>query len=210
MDILILALISVFILYRLYSLLGQKHDIEKEEFEAKVLAELRKIHESEFKPKPKSLIPLDLPNDLVAVLSEVSSRDENFDYEEFLNNVKIVFEIVVKAYANNDKATLKPLLVDRLYSDFVREMDALYNSSKRLYVTIVKLDSPQIISGIIEDDIVSLTIKFISKQIIVIKDENGKIISGSISREEDVTDIWVFSRYLKSTDLGWKLLKVIE
>ncbi len=50
-----------------------------------------------------------------------------------------------------------------------------------------------------------MTVKFVSQQINVTKDQEGRIIDGDPSEVANITDIWTFARPVKSRDPNWVL-----
>jgi predicted lipid-binding transport protein (Tim44 family) len=54
--------------------------------------------------------------------------------------------------------------------------------------------------------IAEITVRFASDMIIVTRDAQGAIVSGSPSSPREVVDLWTFSRNLKSSDPNWLLI----
>ena len=52
-----------------------------------------------------------------------------------------------------------------------------------------------------------ITIKFVSQQSTVIRDEHGEVVDGDPKEIVRVTDIWTFSRNTRSTDPNWALVE---
>ncbi len=51
-----------------------------------------------------------------------------------------------------------------------------------------------------------LTIKFVSEQINVTRDEQGEAVDGDASHVATVTDIWTFARNTRSRNPNWTLV----
>ena len=51
-----------------------------------------------------------------------------------------------------------------------------------------------------------VTVKFVSQQINVTKDQEGRIVDGDPSEVANITDIWTFARQVKSRDPNWVLI----
>ena len=118
-----------------------------------------------------------------------------------------MFEKIVKAFSEHDKESLKFLLSEDVYNDFDAEIERRISSGQRHEVTIVSVNPGEIVSATSENGIASVSIKFISEQILLIKDVNTKeLLSGNPSKIVRVEDIWTFSKVIKSKDNIWKLV----
>ena len=51
-----------------------------------------------------------------------------------------------------------------------------------------------------------MTIKFVTDQVNVTRDENGDVVDGNPNEIITVTDIWTFSRDTRSRDPNWFLV----
>ena len=115
-DIIIFAVIAVFIIYRLRSVLGKRTGFQKN------------INQQEFVKKETTPDELKIPQlkeneqKLEAVYKKVSS----FNHKEFLEGAKKAFEIIISAYNKGDKKTLKSLVAKDVYNAF--ETCLLYTS----------------------------------------------------------------------------------
>ena len=58
----------------------------------------------------------------------------------------------------------------------------------------------------LEGKTAQITVKFISEMISATHDSDGEIIDGDLSKVQDVTDVWTFSREVDSENLNWKLI----
>ena len=51
-----------------------------------------------------------------------------------------------------------------------------------------------------------VTVKYVSEQINVTRDAEGKVVEGNPDRIAEATDIWTFSRNTRSDDPNWILV----
>ena len=56
----------------------------------------------------------------------------------------------------------------------------------------------------IQDDVASIKLEIVSEQIIIGRDKDKKIVSGSANKILQISDIWTFSKQIKSGNL-WQL-----
>jgi len=189
-DIILLAMIAGFIFLRLRGILGKRTG-----FEGKAPSQFEKVlnkvqTENKFKPK------------------------ENFDDEaqkEFIKGAKIAYETIITDFSDNDNKLIasKPLLSKRIHDQF--EV-ALKERSKRGHyaeITFIGVNSAKIKDHKKIDEILNVTVDFVSEVITCIKDKDKKIISGDPEKIKKIYDTWVFSRDTRSKNPNWQLVDTL-
>ena len=189
-DIIIFAVIAVFIIYRLRSVLGKRTG-----FEGKAPKQFDRIlKEAVIKQTPK--------------IKE--TFDEN-DQKEFLKGAKIAYETIITDFSDNDNkiTTSKPLLNNEIYNQF---SEALKERSARGHyaeITFIGINSAIIKEHKKLDKILTVTVEFIAEVITCIKDKDKKIISGDPEKIKKIYDTWVFSRDTTSVNPNWQLVNTL-
>lgn len=182
-DIIIFAVIAVFIIYRLKNVLGKRTGFQKkatgQQFEKK------EIKQKEFK------IPQLKQNELK--LEEVYKKTSSFDHKAFLEGAKKAFEIIITAFNKGDKNTLKNLVSKDVYQAFESAINKGSNNPNSEFYSLV-------INGIddakVENGKIIISINFISEQIINENEEN--IVKNN--------DTWVFEKLESSNEPTWTLI----
>ena len=64
-----------------------------------------------------------------------------------------------------------------------------------------------VIEAEIDDRQAAVTVKFVSEQVNVTCDTEGRVIVGDPNQVTDVTDIWTFARSVRSRTPNWKLIE---
>ncbi len=105
-DILIFAGVAIFLIYRLRSVLGKRTGYQKN---TTVTNQSPKPTENE-----KKEIPSLKDNEIK--LSLAYENLDNFDHKSFLDGAKNAFEIIITAFNQGDKKTLKPLVSKNVYN----------------------------------------------------------------------------------------------
>ena len=200
MDILILALIAGFILFRLYKVLGQDVGIK--------LSQQPPAADDGKPPAQKTAFKEKYNDDVRGQLVEVEKIDPHFSQDEFLEGAAKAFEMILGAVNTGDKETLKALLSPKLFTQFDKLIDAREKKNQTWDNTLVRIKSAKIDDVEIKDDsMVFITVKIVSDQILVTKDAKGKIIEGDPDQIEVLTDVVTFSRDATSNDPNWMLVK---
>lgn len=209
-DILILMLVAGFIFYKLYSVFGQHSDVSAPK-DKNIDFGFNKIKEvenpQEFDSEPNLLLINDKLRDVLKLIKET---DSSFSYNKFLKNAEKAFELIINAYAQGDKEFLKNMLTKEVYQSFSENIDINKENNQQLSTTIVSINNCQLIDASLENHIAKMTIKYSSEQINLVKDQLGNITSGNPSQVNNIEDIWVFKRNLKSSDPTWLLCETLS
>ena len=215
-DIIILALIAGFIALRLRNTLGKdvghrpdstqlRRQMGKELEERVVTLPTAKAKAEEEKPKKDKAFDK-LENDLQDKITLIKKADPSFNVSEFFEGAKGAFEWVMKAYNDGDKSTLKQLLSKEVYTEFEEAMVDRMSSPARAHTTLVAIDEVTLMDAEIKGSKTQITIKYITDQIHVVKNEAEEVISGEASKVISVEDEWVFERSVKSRDPNWTII----
>ena len=216
-DILILAMIAIFIINRLKNVLGKKtgneHDIVEKYSRGKTnFKESPPDQISKSNQNQKTVNDVFFHNDpkINSDLREIYNQDENFDSKEFLDGSKKAFEFIIKNYSEEKLEPLKKLLSSFIYKDFKSQIDARVKKSQNLDITIIGIKSAEIVNASLKSNIALICVKFSSEQVQVIKDLEGKIVEGDNNQILSIDEKWSFSKNLKSKDPNWTLEKIEE
>ena len=189
-DIILLAMIAGFIFLRLRGILGKR---------------------TGFEGKPPSQFEEVLNN--IQKDNKVAKKDK-FDeqaQQEFLKGAKIAYETIITDFSDNDNklTTSKPLLSKKIFNQL---NEALKERSKRGHfaeITFIGVNSAEIKEHKKVNDILKVTVDFVSEIITCIKDKEKKIISGDAEKIKKIYDTWVFSRDTKSINPNWQLVDIL-
>jgi predicted lipid-binding transport protein (Tim44 family) len=208
-DIILFALVAVFLVLRLRAVLGRRTGHERrrpplirqaEPTGEKVVAFGRR---NETAPPPPITRP---PADAVAAgLNRIRGVDPNFDPVEFLNGARVAFEMIVGAFAAGDKAQLRPLLADEVYTPFVAAIDERNAARETLETRIVQLKRLDIVEAELAGHIARVTVTFVSEQINLLRAHDGSVVDGDPDHPIEKTDFWTFARDTRSPDPNWML-----
>ena len=147
------------------------------------------------------------PGSAAAVgLDAVLAQDPAFDPKHFLTGARAAYEMIVTAYAQDDRRSLKNLLSKEVYDGFesaIKEREARGEKAETRFVSIDKAD---LVGAELKSKTAQVTVRFVSQLVSVTRDRDGNVIDGSPDKVTDVTDVWTFARDLSSRDPNWKLV----
>jgi predicted lipid-binding transport protein (Tim44 family) len=139
-------------------------------------------------------------------LDAIVAADKGFDPRHFLTGARAAYEMIVVAFAQGDRRTLRDALSKEVFDSFdsvIREREGRGDTAETRFVAI---DSTDITAAELRARTAQLTVRFVSQLVTVTRDKSGTVIDGNPDRVTDVTDVWTFAREITSRDPNWKLV----
>ena len=189
-DIILLAMIAGFIFLRLRGILGKRSG-----FDAKATAQFEEVINN-------------------ANINKKSKNTDVFDEEaqkEFLKGAKLAYETIITDFSDNDNklTTSKPLLSKKIYEQFNEALKERNNKGLSAEITFIGINSADIKEHNKTNNILQVTVDFVSEVITCIKDKEKKIVSGDPEKIKKIYDTWVFSRDTRSNNPNWQLVETL-
>lgn len=217
LDVILLIALTVFIFSRLFKVLGDtKFDSEHMGTKEQKYWD---ADQNSINPKQAQVTQrIEIASALEAELDEKDRElfelmrekyDPTLTADKFLKSATRAFEMIVKNFNEGNKGILKELLAPDLQRTFEEEIDKRLNSNQKYEVTLVSIKDPKIIETTNLNDYITIKIKFITEQIIVIRDlKTSMVIDGSTKKIKVFSDTWTFGKDMKSKSKVWKLVAV--
>ncbi len=217
-DILILAMIAIFILNRLRGVLGKKTGNETDIVnnlrarKEKVFSETQPDKEIRIKKEQKDLDIKYLKdpklNDQLNVLKKI---DKSFDLDEFLSGAKSAFEYIINTYVKDNETELEKFLSKKILNIYKKEILLRKKKKQKLQIEIIEIKEPVIKSvKVSSNDIATISLEYSSQQIQVTRDIDEKLIDGDPNQILDIKEVWVFSRKLRGKSPIWILEEILD
>jgi predicted lipid-binding transport protein (Tim44 family) len=147
------------------------------------------------------------PGSAVATgLSAIAQTDSTFDAQHFIAGGRQAYEMIVSAYAEGDRRSLKNLLSRDVYEGFEQAIKDRETRGEVSETRFVSIDKSDITAAEVRGQTAHVTVRFVSQLVSVTRDRSGNVIDGSPDKVTDVTDVWTFARDLSSRDPNWKLV----
>jgi len=143
---------------------------------------------------------------LNAALRSIAAADRSFDPDSFITGAKAAYEMIVTAFAEGDRKSLKNLLSKEVYDGFISAIAQREGRGETIEFRFVGIDKAEITDASFKGGTEQVTVRFHSKLISATHDKAGTVIDGDPVHVGDVTDIWTFSREASSRDPNWKLV----
>lgn len=214
-DIIFFALVAGFIILRLRSVLGKRtgNERRRDPF-AKPPApaeapDTRRTGDVVALPRRDSadLGVVGAAGSLGGALTQIKLADPDFDEAKFEEGARAAFDYIVGAFAAGERAKLKPLLSEEVYANFEQAIAAREQAGHKAETTLVRIKSCDIAEARMEGQSAFVGVKYVSEQINVTRDAEGKVVEGNPDRITEATDIWTFARNTRSSDPNWTLVR---
>jgi len=207
-DIILFALVAVFLVLRLRSVLGRRTGNEQRRapFLRRAEAVPDKLAGAAEPSKPL-VVPLQPTpaGGLGDGVADIRRADAGFDPEEFLNGARAAFDMILAAFARGDKPALQPLLSEEVFQPFASAIDERLAAHETQETRILGLDA-EIVEAGLDGRTARVTVKFHSRQVIATRAVDGSVVDGDPEHPVDKTDFWTFARDARSPDPNWVLV----
>ncbi len=183
-DIILLAMIAGFIFLRLRGILGK-----------------RTGHEENLSA---SFAHEDIPKKVQKIVNQ-----ENFDEnakKEFLSGAKIAYETIITSFSSGNIKAIKTLLDKKVLNEFNEAVKDREEKNLISETTFIGINSAKIKEHNQLNNMLEVSVDFVSEIISCIRDKDKKIISGHPEKIKKVYDTWKFSRDIRSENPNWFLI----
>ena len=222
LEFLFLGALVAFIGYWLFSVLGKRTGNEQPPFDPRRVETRRPAQakdDNKVVPMPRSreLPPRPVARESVMAgvqpgsalatgVEQIRQTDSNFDPDSFVGGAKVAHEMIARAYAEGDRAALKPLLAEEVYASFDAAIAAREKAGHKVEYSFVGLKQTNLVEATLRGRIAEVTVRFVSELISATRDAAGAVIDGAAGVVREVTDVWTFARDTRSGDPNWKLV----
>ena len=184
-DIILLAMIAGFIFLRLRGILGKRGDTEEN-------------LDSNFREdySEKNITKNEISK---------SSFDEN-EKENFLKGAKIAYETIITSFATGNLKNIKSLIDKKVFDQFNEALKERKNKGHITKTTFVGINSALIRDHKKTNNILEVTVDFVTEIISCVKDQNNELVSGDPEKVKKVYDTWKFSKDTRSNNPNWLLI----
>ncbi len=132
--------------------------------------------------------------------------DQSFDPETFLKGARQAYEMIVTAFAEGNRKTLKNLLSREVFEGFSSAIGDREGRGEQIDQSFVGINRADVLEAELKGGLAHVTVKFVSELISASRDKAGVVVSGDPKRIKEVIDIWTFAREVASRDPNWKLV----
>jgi predicted lipid-binding transport protein (Tim44 family) len=142
-----------------------------------------------------------------AGVTAIRAADPSFEPIGFTGGARAAFTAIVEAFAKGDTAALRSLLDGPTFSSFEAAIRGRVERKEKAETTLIGFEASDVAAAELQGTNASVTVRFVSEQINVLRNADGQIIDGNPNEVQKVIDLWTFRRDTKSSDPNWLLVK---
>ncbi len=145
-------------------------------------------------------------SDVARKLQDVARSDRTFDPKHFMQGARAAYEMIVTAFAEGDRKSLKQLLSREVFDSFSTAISERERNGETVDFKFVGISNAEIIDAELAGKTTNIMVKFTSDLITATRNREGEVIEGNPSQIQEVIDVWTFARDLTSRDPNWRLV----
>jgi len=210
-EILFFALLSFYLFFRLWSVLGKKTGLDSRPPQidegptgAKIIPlPSRDRPEIVQEQAPQAHENYTIEEKAKADLDAIAQADSSFTVDRFARGACKAYGMIVEAFGKEDLDTLKRLLGAAVYKQFSQAIKDRQSIGEQLDARVVTINKMAITAAKVTGKKSSITVRFDSEQILFTKDGGGIIHDNPARLSMPIRDQWIFTRDLGSESPNW-------
>lgn len=212
-EIIFFALVAVYLAFRLWTLLGQNtpDDEERQENKQRSAREEKGVANIITLPQREDIVieaktTADaLPYGVREGLRQLQQQEPDFDIDDFMDGAKYAFKLIVGAFSQGDRQSLRDLLTPEVLDGFLAAIAARETAEQQVETVINSFDRVDIDGIELLDTTAHIVVRFKTHQTVVTVDKSGAIIDNPARISVPMTDIWTFERTINAPSPNWLL-----
>lgn len=139
-------------------------------------------------------------------LEAIAGVDPTFEPGTFISGAKGAYEMIIMSFAAGNRVALRDLLSKDVFESFSAAIADRESRGESVDTTFVSIDKALLEDAQLRGTLAQISVRFQSKLITATRDSGGTIVDGSADKIVDMVDVWTFARETSSRDPNWKLV----
>ena len=212
-EIVLLAMVALFVGLRLYSVLGRRTGHEQQPI----------LRPAETPGTPDTAVPApdvvpERPESSGLVYEEAAapgirgivSADPSFDVARFMEGAQAAYRMILEAFWRGDREELRHLAAPEVFAMFEGAIAEREAAGHRLENRLVAIERAMIQDARITGRVAEIDVRFDADIAAVTRDKEGNLIAGTLTDAIPTHDVWTFRRTIGSDDPNWLLVETDE
>jgi predicted lipid-binding transport protein (Tim44 family) len=204
----VFAVIAIFVVWKLRSVLGTRVEIERKPDNQNSWRSTLPGANPDARPgplpggapPPGPAQPAAVPGvdgDTQRALQEIAQMDRSFDPAGFVAGARTAYGMIVDAFSKGDRKTLSNLLADDALRTFMASLDERQKAPPATTSHVEAVEAADILRATLGGSMAHITLRF-----------KARILEAAAETSQTVeaNDIWTFARDVRSGDPNWKLI----
>ena len=212
-EIVLLAMVALFVGLRLYSVLGRRTGHEQQpilrpaETAPSGDASVAVPEAAAERPEASGLV---YEEAAAPGVRAIVAADPDFDVARFLEGAQAAYRMVLEAFWRGDREELRFLTAPEVFESFDAAITEREAAGHRLDNRLVNMERALIQDARLEGRNAEIDVRFDADISAVTRDSEGNVIAGTLSDAVATHDLWTFRRTLGSNDPNWLLVDTDE
>jgi len=199
LDILIFAIIAIFLVFRLKNILGTKAELDE--------TKVKKDKDTNNFSNVISIDKKQTKDEYDKEVIKIQQIDKSFNKQEFLSGSEVFFKMVLDSFVLGNLDKVKDFIKPSILKNFNLVINERKKEKETLIIDIKSINKIELISATVSKANIKINVLFETFQIKALKDKNENIIDGDINEEILVKDIWVFERKINDINPNYTLIE---
>ena len=141
-------------------------------------------------------------------LNKIKSIDPFFSTSEFIGGAKAAYSMIIEAFAEGDKETLKSLLTSKVYKVYINVIKAREESKHKQVTDLVTLSEATIKSIKVSGKTAAIEVVYKAELSSALFDDDNNLIQGDPDILALISETWSYRKDLTSNNHNWLLSDV--
>jgi predicted lipid-binding transport protein (Tim44 family) len=211
-EIVLLAMIALFVGLRLYAVLGQRSGHEQQPVTRPEAAPeaTPAAAPADVAVNPAEPTGLAYEQGAATGIRAIIAADPHFDVARFVEGAQAAYRMVLEAFWKGDREELALLANQEVSAAFAAAIDEREAAGHTLDNRLIAIERAAIEDARLDGRVAEIEVRFEAFVAAVTRDKARELIAGSMSDAMPTNDIWTFQRNLASKDPNWLLVETDE
>jgi predicted lipid-binding transport protein (Tim44 family) len=212
-EIVLLAMIALFVGLRLYSVLGTRTGHEQQPVsrpEAPPETKKAAAPVADVPANPAEPSGLAYEKGAAAGIGAIIAADPSFDVARFIEGAQAAYRMTLEAFWKGDREELVYLANDEVRAAFEQAIDERVAAGETVDNRLVAIERAAIEDARLTGKVAEIEVRFDAYIASVTRNREGEVVAGSLDDAVPTKDLWTFQRDLKSRDPNWRLVETDE
>lgn len=145
-------------------------------------------------------------------LKAIKAVEPGFDLRDFVDGSKGAYEMLLVAYENGDKPTLRNFLADEVFQAFAEAIDQRNAQNLNVDMRFVGIRSAEPVEAKLDpsNNEAEIAVKFVAEIVMVVRNAQGEVVEGDPGAVRRIGDTWTFGRVMGGGNPNWTLIATGE
>ena len=210
-QLLILAGVALFLIFRLKNVLGTRDGFEpkiKDGIKTKEEVKTTKDVNENYLDEEVTEYLLD-DNKSAEALSKIKELETDFSLTNFLGGAGSAYEMILMAFQSGDISTVQRFLSSEIKENFEEAIQERDKKGLSIDAEFLGMRDTAIknVTFNTKDRVAEISVSFLADIKSVVKNKHGEVIEGEEADTKKQFDVWVFSREIGSDNPNWILVE---